>query len=119
MAYLYLHTRRNLPDTYAGLTSWRRDASSCSLRDHVTQAEQVRWPTVGPSPRDGDERIDLRDVGPRRGQRGERTSIVLIEHAVLTPRLPDRQQLERPPRQRMKGVRDTKDSMRSPLINSS
>ncbi len=81
--------------------------------------ELLQWATVGSSPRDRDERIDHRDVGPRRGQRGKRTGVVLIEHAVLTPGLPDRQQLERPPRQRVEGVGDAKDSMRSPLITSS
>ena len=87
MAYLYLHTRRNLPDTHAGLTSWRRAASSCfPSRSRHTGGAGPTWPKVGSSRRDGDERIDFGDVGPRRGQRGERTGIVLIEHPVTHPR---------------------------------
>ena len=57
--------------------------SSLDLRDHCTQPEQIRQPTVGSPTREGDERIGLGDIGPRDGHGGQRSVIIGVEDAVL------------------------------------
>ena len=93
--------------------------SSLDLRDHDTQPAQIRQPTVGPPTREGDERIGLGDIGPIDGHGGQGSVVIGVKDAVLTPGLPDRHQLERPPRQRVERVGDADNSLRSPLIDRS
>ncbi len=93
--------------------------SSLDLRDHCTQPEQIRQPTVGSPTREGDERIGLGDIGPRDGHGGQRSVIIGVEDAVLPPGLVDGHDFERASGQRVKRVGDPEDLMRSIRINRS
>jgi hypothetical protein len=93
--------------------------SSLDLRDHYTQPEQIRQPTVGSPTREGDERIGLGDIGPRDGHGGQRSVIIGVEDAVLPPGLVHGHDFERASGQRVKRVGDPEDLMRSTRINGS
>ena len=118
VAYLSLHTRHNLPDTAYAIPSWSNLGSSPGLSDHCAQTEQIGQATVGSPTREADERIRLGDIGPIDGHRGQRSVVVGVEDAVLTPGLVDGHELERAPSQRVKWMGDLENSMRSRAITS-
>ena len=93
--------------------------SSLDLRDHDTQPEQIRQPTVGSPTREGDERIGLGDIGPRDGHGRQRSAIIGVEDAVLPPGLVHGYDFKRASGQRVKRVGDEEDLMRSIRINRS
>ena len=93
--------------------------SSPGLSDHRTQPEQIRQPTVGSPTREGDEWIELGDIGPIDGHGGQGSVVIGVEDAVLTPGLVDGHDFERAPGQRVKRMGDPEDSMRSTRINRS
>ena len=74
---------------------------------------------MGSPTREGDERIRLGDIGPIDGHRGQRSVVVGVEDAVLTPGLVDGHDVERAPGQRVKRMGDPEDLMRSIRINRS
>ena len=91
--------------------------SSLDLRDHGTQPEQIRQPTVGSPTREGDERIGLGDIGPRDGHGRQRSVIIGVEDAVFPPGLVHGHDFERAPGQRMEWMGDPDNSLRSRAIN--
>ena len=93
--------------------------SSPGLRDHRTQPEQIRQPTVGSPTREGDERIGLGDVGPIDGHGGQGSVVIGVEDAVLPPGLVDGYAFERASGQRVKRMGDPEDLMRSIRISRS
>ena len=117
-AYFSLQLRHNLPDTACAIPSSRSLASSPGLSNHCAQTEQIGQATVGSPTREGDERIRLGDIGPIDGHRGQRSVVVGLEDAVLTPGLVDGHELERAPSQRVKGMGDLENLMRSRALTS-
>jgi hypothetical protein len=111
-----LHLRHNLLDTDAVPPS-AFFGSSLGLCDQVAQSEQVAWTTEGTPAGNRDVRIRLAHIGPIRRHRRQHAGAVVIEDPVLAPGLLDRDDLKRLPGQRMKGMRDAEESMRSPTIN--
>ena len=63
-------------------------------------------------------RVDLAGIGPIHRHRRQDASAVVIEDAVLAPRVVSRHELERAPGQRMEGMGDAEKSMRSRAITS-
>ena len=117
--YFFLHIRQNLLDTLCQLSAPEGRASLQGSGHHVAQTQQIRRTTVRPPVGKGNERVGVADVRPLGRHRGQRAAVVVIEDPVLTPRLAHRDELERPPRQRMEGMRDANNSMRSVGINCS
>jgi len=113
-----LQLRHNLLDT-EGVPSSVVSRSSLDLGDQVAQTEQVAWTTEGPPAGGRDIRIRLAHIGPIRRHRREHARAVVIEHPVLAPGLLDRHDLKRLAGQRMKGMRDAEESLRSRAINRS
>jgi len=93
--------------------------SSLDLRDHGTQPEQIRQPTVRSPAREGDERIGLGDIGPRDGHGGQGAVVIGVEDAVLPPGLLDGHDVERASGQRVEWMGDPEDLRRSTRINRS
>ena len=93
--------------------------SSLGLGDHRAQPEQIRQPTAGAPTLKGGERIGLGDIGPIDRHGGQGAVDIGVEDAVLTPGLLDGHDVERTPGQRVKGMGDPEDSLRSTRINRS
>jgi hypothetical protein len=93
--------------------------SSLDHGDQVAQTEQVACTTEGPPAGHRNIRIRLAHIGPIRRHRREHASAVVIEHPVLAPGLLDRHDLKGLAGQRMKGMRDPEESLRSRAINRS
>jgi hypothetical protein len=74
-------------------------------RDHLHEREQINDTQRTAPSRDRYERIDVRSIGPRPRQRALNTLALEEEHAILTPGLPDPNQIELPPRPRMERMR--------------
>ena len=93
--------------------------SSLGLRDHRTQSEQIRQPTIGSPTRERDERIGLGDIGPIDGHGGQGSAVIGVKDAVLTPGVVDGHDVERPPNQWVERMGDAEDSMRIMRIDRS
>jgi len=117
-ALLPLQLRHNLLDTEVVPPS-AVSGSSLDLGDQIAQTEQVAWTTEGPPAGNRDIRIRLAHIGPIRRHRREHAGAVVIEHPVLAPGLLDRHDLKCLAGQRMKGMRDPEESLRSRAINRS
>ncbi len=86
-------------------------ARAAQAVDQLDELEQVGNPQRAAPGGPRHEHIDVSRVSPAARQRALHTLLIKEEHAVLTPRLADRDEHELPPERRMKRMRHTDSSL--------
>ena len=89
------------------------------LVDEIRESDEILDPERAPAGRQHDERIDVGSVRPAPRERALHAQLIEERHAVLTPRLADRDEHELAAAPRMERMRHTNSSLRNRLIRRS